>query len=135
MLSISESLAQEINKIKELTESGACIVVEGKRDEEAMRDFGVHTTFYHVSGSGKPLYKLAEELSMETEVIILTDFDRKGGILASKIVELLHKTAQKTRVNLEMRRNLMNGMKKAKVGEVLDLKALVHITHIKGDGY
>lgn len=110
----------------------ACIVVEGKCDEAVLRELGVNAHFYHVSGSGQPIFKLAETLAQYKEVVILTDFDKKGSVLASKIVEALHDMHKKIKINLQIRRNMMNCMKNEKVGEVQDLKSLVRRQKIKG---
>ena|GEM_PF-1611579 len=125
MQSQSELILNELSKLKEIAKQDVCIVVEGCRDEQALRDFGIECRYYHVSGSGKSIHALAEQISAEREAIILTDFDKKGAILASKIVEQLHLAPDPVKVNLAFRRNLMNAMKETKAGEVHDLVHLV----------
>ena len=71
-------------------------------------------------------------LAQYKEVVVLTDFDKKGSVLASKIVEALHDMHKKIKINLQIRRNMMNCMKNEKVGEVQDLKSLVERQKIKG---
>jgi 5S rRNA maturation endonuclease (ribonuclease M5) len=129
---MSEILIREIEKIREIVEEGACIVVEGKRDEAALRKLGIDARYYHVSGSGKSMHMLAEQISKEREAIILTDFDKKGGSIAAKLATLLNEAPQKTRINLDIRRNLMNAMKEIKISGVEDLASLVEKIDLRG---
>jgi len=124
-----DMLTLQLSRLRQAAEGGACILVEGKRDEEALKTFGIDANFYHVSGSGLSINVLAEKISDEKEVVILTDFDKKGAVLASKVVEELHKCGKKVKVNLGIRRAFMNAMKTFKIGEVQDLKKVI------GDDY
>lgn len=57
------------------------IVVEGQRDVASLRELGCRGEI-HVLHNGLSLVALAEKLARETDrVILLTDWDRKGGIL------------------------------------------------------
>lgn len=63
------------------------IVVEGERDVQALRALGVGGRIITLH-RGVPVLRLCEELAREArEVIILTDWDLKGGRLAKALRE------------------------------------------------
>ena len=63
------------------------IIVEGKKDMESLVKLGVEGTFIIIAKT--PVYLIADELVRKgiKEVILLTDFDRRGKMLAKAIVE------------------------------------------------
>jgi 5S rRNA maturation endonuclease (ribonuclease M5) len=79
-----------INTIEELKES--IVIVEGKRDKKALENLGIHNT---VPINGKPLIEIVQQIAdmgkTGKDIIILTDFDREGRRIASKLELLLKK--------------------------------------------
>ena len=72
-----DSLLNEINKIKD-----KAVIVEGKRDIIALKKLG----FTNIFSIKKPLYKICEDIAkIHNEVIILTDLDKEGKKLYSKL--------------------------------------------------
>ncbi len=77
-----EKLGKVISVIKDkeewkekIQQTDKVIIVEGKKDKEALSSLGVKNI---VTISG-PLYKVVEDVAEITdEVVILTDFDREG---------------------------------------------------------
>jgi len=68
--------------IAELKRKGKLIIVEGKRDKEALKNLGIKNVFV-LNG---PLYKNIEHISNNfKEVIILTDLDPEGRKLFSRL--------------------------------------------------
>lgn len=66
------------------------IIVEGKRDKEALREIGFDGQIITIH-SGKSLYEFSENIASRYEkVILLIDWDEKGEELYSKIGEYLH---------------------------------------------
>ena len=57
------------------------IIVEGKKDKKALNHFGIK----HIKVINKPIFELCEELTEYEEVAILTDLDKEGKRLYSKI--------------------------------------------------
>ncbi|MBU0614486.1 MAG: hypothetical protein KJ601_00155 [Nanoarchaeota archaeon] len=68
--------------VDEVNLSGKLIVAEGIKDIRGLRGVGVMNDI--VSLSRVPLFRIIEELA-EQEVIILTDFDKKGKELYGKL--------------------------------------------------
>ncbi|ACV25098.1 toprim domain-containing protein [Methanocaldococcus fervens] len=81
-----EKLLEVIEELKIEAEEKP-IIVEGKRDVESLEKLGIEGTFIVISKT--PVYLIADELVRKgiKEVILLTDFDRRGRLLAKAIVE------------------------------------------------
>jgi 5S rRNA maturation endonuclease (ribonuclease M5) len=58
------------------------IIVEGKKDEKALRELGVEGIVVRLN-KGESVFSTCEELSRKyRKVILMTDWDRRGGHLA-----------------------------------------------------
>lgn len=88
--------------IDKLREFDGVIIVEGLRDEVALRKLGVRAEVIRLSRL--PLSEVALIASQYHEVMILTDLDRKGEELAKKLTQYLE--GYKCRVDTETRREL-----------------------------
>ena len=82
------------------------IIVEGKNDKKALETIGVSEGNI-ITISGRPLEKVSDETekrckSEGKELMILTDFDRKGKTLAAKLTRLLQ--ARNIHPNQRLRR-------------------------------
>jgi len=64
------------------------IIVEGRRDILSLRNLGINEDIEIVKCANKPTAEFCEKIA-ETgkSAVILTDWDRKGGILASRLAE------------------------------------------------
>ena len=82
---------EEINEfLKELKASNKLIIVEGIKDKKALNKLGI--TNYIVVLSKKPIFEIIEDIAKITkDVIILTDFDKKGKELYGKLNSGLQK--------------------------------------------
>lgn len=95
-----------IEELKICAEQGMPILIEGKKDEEALKKLGIDGTFIKVSGSGLKLFEIAEKsVKLSSKVIILTDFDKKGEELAKRLAEDIQSLGSYP--NLEIRRKIM----------------------------
>ena len=69
--------------IDRLKESNKLIIVEGKKDKEALEQLGLKNI---VTLSKKPIYKVIEEVAeKQKEAVILTDLDKEGKKLFGKL--------------------------------------------------
>jgi 5S rRNA maturation endonuclease (ribonuclease M5) len=66
----------------------APILVEGDRDETALRKLGIHGPIVRLN-QGKTVVGVCERLVGRERVIVLTDWDRKGGQLARLVSQAL----------------------------------------------
>jgi 5S rRNA maturation endonuclease (ribonuclease M5) len=77
-------IEQAIDELKDRAMCGAVILVEGKRDREALAKLGVTGEF--VLTSHKSLLNLSESLARsKKDIIILTDWDDRGEEVARQI--------------------------------------------------
>lgn len=95
-----------IEELKICAEQGMPILIEGKKDEVALKKLGIDGTFIKVSGSGLKLFEIAEKsVKSSSKVIILTDFDKKGEQLAKRLAGDIQSLGSYP--NLEIRRKIM----------------------------
>jgi len=72
-----EKLEVLILELQELSENGAIIVVEGRKDVESLRFLGINGEIK--LASQQPLLEFTESLSKSgKEIVLLTDWDKKG---------------------------------------------------------
>jgi len=95
-----------IEDLKICAEQGMPILIEGKKDEEALKNLGIYGNFIQVSGSGLKLFEIAETaVKSSSKVIILTDFDKKGIELSKRLAQDIQSLG--CYPNLEFRRKIM----------------------------
>lgn len=83
-----EKIEELILELQTLADSGAIIVVEGRRDAESLRRLGINGEIKFASR--QPLLEFAESLSGSgKEIVLLTDWDKKGGLVGRKIIKFL----------------------------------------------
>ena len=80
-----EDFMKALKELIERARDGAIVLVEGRRDVEALKDLGVEGKILPVSSVSRA--KLVE--SVEGDVIILTDWDENGEKLKREIFEVL----------------------------------------------
>ena len=84
-----EKLEELILELKNLSDAGVIIVVEGRKDVESLRSLGINGDIK--LSSQQPLLNFTEVLSRcGKDIVILTDWDRKGSMAARKIIDYLH---------------------------------------------
>jgi 5S rRNA maturation endonuclease (ribonuclease M5) len=77
-----------MEELQNCAEEGMPVLIEGKKDEKALRELGINGNFIKVSGSGLKLFEIAEiAVKSSSRIIILTDFDKKGSELAKRLSE------------------------------------------------
>ncbi len=84
-----EKLEELILELQVMSDTGTIIVVEGRRDVESLRSLGIKGDIK--LSSQQPLLEFTEVLSRcGKDIVILTDWDRKGGMVAHKIIDYLN---------------------------------------------
>ncbi|MDI3475524.1 MAG: hypothetical protein PWQ79_865 [Thermococcaceae archaeon] len=115
----AENYKRFLQLIDKLREFEGAIIVEGPRDVVALKNLGVRAEIIRLSRL--PLSEVALIASSYKEVMVLTDFDRKGEELAKKLLQYLE--GYPCRVDMETRRELKRLAKKD-IKAVEDLYAL-----------
>ncbi|MDI6644305.1 MAG: toprim domain-containing protein [Methanobacteriaceae archaeon] len=112
-------IEEELEELKFCVEEGVPILIEGKRDEEALRELGINGNFIKVSGSGLKLYEIAEiAAEASSKVVILTDFDKKGNELAKRLSKDIQSLG--SHPNLKIRKKIM-GMTRRYIKDIQSL--------------
>jgi 5S rRNA maturation endonuclease (ribonuclease M5) len=101
-----EKIQQILDALAEESAKGTLIIVEGKKDVEALRSFGVTGPVLSVKTGGKSFTEALHEIEQTgaAEVILLLDFDRRGKEGTSRLKQNLERA--KTKPNLKFWREL-----------------------------
>lgn len=103
-----------------LDNEDTAVLVEGAKDEVALRELGLQGTIVRVKSDGAPLFHVAEQVAQagHRKVIVLTDWDRTGGHTARLLTEALE--ANGVRCDMAYRKAFAHATKK----EVVCVEAL-----------
>ena len=117
-----EKLEELILELYELSESGAIIVVEGRKDVESLRLLGIKGDIK--LAAQQPLLEFTESLSKSgKKIVLLTDWDKKGRIVAGKIIK--HLSAYGIFPNIDIRLRL-KGLSRKRIKDVESLNNYVN---------
>ena len=93
------NLEKRLEKVEKIIESLKIlnqdypVIVEGKKDEHTLRSLGLNGTIIKIVG---PISKLCEQISKEyKKVILLTDWDKKGGSICRNLKNYLNANSVK----------------------------------------
>ena len=87
-----ERATRIFNDLARQSNTGVPIIVEGRRDETALRKLGITGTVHCLKATGESRVRILERLDGSKRAIILTDFDREGDELESWLYqELSHR--------------------------------------------
>ena len=102
----AEKIEQIIARLTEESAKGKPIVVEGKKDAQALQELGVDGAIVMVKTGGKSFLQAAQEIENlgASEVILLLDFDRRGKEGTKRLKESLE--WKKIKVNTKFWREL-----------------------------
>ena len=102
---LKEQLEELRNAIDELIELNKTtpVIVEGKKDVESLRSLGIEGEIINYN-SGKSIIATCESVAEKyNEIIILTDWDRKGGTLARELKRCLESLGIRTNTDIRAR--------------------------------
>ena len=107
-----EKIAEILDSLREESAQGTLILVEGKKDVEALRNLGIEGPLLTVKTGGKSFLDVISELEKAevSEVALLLDFDRRGRQGTSRLRHSLESVGIK--VNLAFWRALAGSVGK-----------------------
>ena len=76
-----DQIEKALETLRKRSTAGVPMIVEGRRDREALIKLGVNGTFLSLKGSGETRSHFLDRISEFHDVTILTDFDAKGSEL------------------------------------------------------
>tara|TARA_B100000470_G_scaffold185032_1_gene150199 strand:- start:145 stop:522 length:378 start_codon:yes stop_codon:yes gene_type:complete len=100
---------KEISEIKKFvihlnSQKDSVVVVEGKRDSNALRKLGFSGKILEFH-SFRGLVKFSDSVAKYKNVILLLDGDKKGRYLTKRIIDLL---AHRTKIDLSFKKKLVS---------------------------
>lgn len=112
-----EALEELIASLQDASTGGAVIIVEGRRDESALRSLGIGGPV--MMASHRSALDLAEDAARNySQIIMLTDWDEKGEEMALNIEQLLRSVG--SRADMDIRSRLKRLVRK----EIKDVESL-----------
>ena len=117
-----EETARLFDQLRTMSESGTPIIVEGRRDEAALRHLGIKGRIYCLKARGESRHDFLERLDGATDAIVLTDFDREGKKLETWLYKELLLRGVKSDLRLWSR---IKSIAKNEVRSVEELPAFV----------
>jgi len=92
-----EKILKILENLKEESEKGTPIIVEGKKDIQALRTFDIKGKIISAKTGGKSFLDVIYEVenTKKREVILLLDFDRRGKELTKNLKKYLETTGIK----------------------------------------
>ncbi|MFZ2497342.1 MAG: toprim domain-containing protein [Methanosarcina sp.] len=112
-----ERIEELLSELSEYSEKGAIIIVEGKRDILSLKRLGIEGNFELATRHS--LFNFSEEIArLGREVIILTDWDRRGDLLAVKLSEYFESFGLKPELHIR------NKLKLISQKEIKDVESL-----------
>ena len=96
-----EKIQQTITKLSQEATKNKLIIVEGKKDSQALKELGVNGKILTLKTGGKSFIDTIQKIESTgiPEVILLLDFDRRGKEATNKLKQ--HLEHQKIKVNLK----------------------------------
>ena len=98
------------------------LLVEGKKDREALDALGIGGDIFQVQSDGGPVAAADYVRSRGGKAVILTDWDRRGNTLADDLKQLLE--GNSSSVDTQIRREL-SGLCRMYIKDVESLDSLV----------
>ena len=100
---IGEFIGAFVHDLNHLSEDGWAVLVEGQRDDRALRKLGFEGPLVTAAALAR---RGGSAFGEVRKVVILTDLDREGSVLASKYVKRLahegYKTSMRERLRLKV---------------------------------
>jgi 5S rRNA maturation endonuclease (ribonuclease M5) len=117
-----EDIEKTLKRIVSSSRDGIPIIVEGRRDKEALRRLKIPGIVICLKSSGNGFYDFTANFADKREVIVLTDFDKEGTRLAAKLIDEL--THMKVKVNVAIWKKL-KALCRSEIRAIEELDGLV----------
>lgn len=121
----TEQIQQILEQLAEESKSGKPILVEGRKDAEALKTLGISGKMFFAKKSLKTLLDVVSEIEKAgiNEVILMLDFDKEGRQLTDQLKTHIEKAGIKVNIHYWLRLSSLTGR------EVKDVEGLA--TYLK----
>jgi 5S rRNA maturation endonuclease (ribonuclease M5) len=126
-----EETEKLIDEIRKQSEAGVPIIVEGRRDEAALRKLGVAGMVYCLKSRGESRHEFLDRLNGTREAIVLADFDREGKELETWFYKELSQRGVKSNLRLWIR---MRSLARTEVRSVEEIPNFVRALEARARG-
>ncbi len=117
-----EETEKVFDELRSMSESGTPIIVEGRRDEAALRKLGIKGRIYCLKARGESRHDFLERLNGTSDAIVLTDFDREGKKLETWLYKELSQRGVKSDLKIWSR---MRSLARTEIHSVEELPKFV----------
>jgi len=116
----AEQIQQILEQLAEESRNGKPIIVEGRKDEQALKRLGVTGKIVFAKKGLKTIIDVVSEIEDKNpkEVILMLDFDREGRELTEKLKNHMEKAGIKTNIHYWIKLSSLTGR------EVKDVEGL-----------
>ena len=126
-----EETEKLISEIREQSEAGVPIIVEGRRDEAALRKLGIAGSVYCLKARGESRHEFLDRLNGTKEAIVLADFDREGKELETWLYKELSQRGVKSDLKLWIR---MRSLARTELRSVEEIPKFVRALEARARG-
>ena len=126
-----EETERILDELRTQSEAGVPIIVEGRRDEAALRRLGVAGRVHCLKARGESRHEFLDRLNGTKEAIVLTDFDREGKELETWLYKELSQRGVKSDLKLCIR---MRSLARTEVRSVEELPKFVRALEARARG-
>jgi 5S rRNA maturation endonuclease (ribonuclease M5) len=126
-----EETERIIDELRTQSEAGVPIIVEGRRDEAALRRLGVSGTVHCLKARGESRHEFLDRLDGTKEAIVLTDFDREGKELETWLFKELSQRGVKSDLKLWIR---MRSLVRTEVRSVEEIPGFIRALEARSMG-
>ena len=115
-----EQILQVLEQLAEENKSGKPVLVEGRKDAEALKNLGINGQIIFAKTGGKSLLDVVSEIEVAgaSEILMLLDFDRRGRELAERLKSHIEKMGIKANMQYWLKLSSLVGR------EVKDVEGL-----------
>ena len=126
-----EETQRIIDELRTQSGAGVPIIVEGRRDEAALRRLGVTGKVHCLKARGESRHEFLDRLDGTKEAIVLTDFDREGKELETWLYKELSQRGVKSDLKIWIR---MRSLARTEVRSVEELPSFIRALESRARG-
>jgi 5S rRNA maturation endonuclease (ribonuclease M5) len=126
-----EETEKLIDEIRKQSEAGVPIIVEGRRDEAALRKLGIAGSVHCLKAGGESRHEFLDRLNGTKEAIVLADFDREGKELETWLYKELSQRGVKSDLKFWIR---MRSLARTEVRSVEEIPNFVRALEARARG-
>lgn len=126
-----EEAERIFEELRARSSAGVPIIVEGRRDEAALRRLGIAGRVHCLKARGESRHEFLDRLDGTGQAIVFTDFDREGKKLETWLYKELSQRGVKSDLKLWIR---MRALARTEVRSVEELPSFIRALEIRARG-